>query len=582
MKKIVLFITLALSASPHCSHAAELTATDVLRAERARIAALVADDHTALGRLLADELIYTHSSAAVDGKASFMEALTSGRLKYKSLDHSGEQVRIYGDAALLTGETKIHSVAMGEDIRVSLRFTILYVRKDGHWQMTAWQSTRIPAPVAKALGATETTNTSRGLAAEFRYSPPNLGTGRLPAPLPPGTRYALVHRGSLDPEVGAFANLPNVASFHGRLIVTWNNHLWDEDQPGQRLQMRQSTDEGRTWFPAPDSPPTLLSPALGRMQRRGEKRDGLPRVQWNSGFAAVHDRLWAIANVGPNHAKGDLLALEVRPTGTRGDVLWLTADAPAVEEEFPHYPTLRDPRYAGAGRQILSVIDDQTARAALPHDSRRPRGDNANAPSLLDPGRPGSPADGQRLIEPTPSYHLKDGTLVRFWRDYGNALRKHWVWRVYVSFSRDQGATWSVPERTSIPSNSTRVSVGTLPDGRVYLLHNPYTHGDDFWQGPDQELLKTASPVENMGAGFGGSRKVLTLSLSEDGKNFTRAWTVRTLETPPRIAGHSKRHYDVANPAATLVGDTLYIVYSLNKEDIELCAVYLPDLGRKE
>jgi hypothetical protein len=434
----------------------------------------------------------------------------------------------------------------------------------------------------EALGATETPQPPGSIAAEFRYAPPNLGTGRLPPPLPPGTRYAMVHRGSVDPEVGAFANLANVAFFHGRLIATWNNHLWDEDQPGQRLQMRQSVDEGRTWLPAPESPPTLLSPALGRMQRRGEKRDGLPRVQWNSGFTWTNNRLWAIANVSLNHAKADLLALEILPAGTRGDVVWLTDDAPEVENGFPRYPSLRDPRYAPIGRQILAVIDDRTARGALPHDSRRPRGDNANAPSLLDPGRPGSPADGQRLIEPTPSFRLKDGTLVRFWRDYGDARRKHWVWRLYVSFSRDSGANWSVPERTSIPSNSTRISVGTLPDGRVYLIHNPYTNGDDFWQGADRDLLASASPVENMGSGFGGSRKVLTLSLSEDGKNFTRAWTVRTLETPPRIAGHSKRHYDVANPAATVVGDTLYIVYSLNKEDIELCAVYLPDLGRNE
>lgn len=445
----------------------------------------------------------------------------------------------------------------------------------------AFVAALVVAPPA-GLGATETPPSTGSLAAEFRYTPPHVGTGRLPPALPPGTRYAVVHRGSVDPEVGAFANLANVESFHGRLIVTWNSHLWDEDQPGQRLQMRQSTDEGRTWLPAPDAPPTLLSPALSRMQRRGEKREELSRVQWNSGFALADDRLWAIANVGSNHGRGDLLALEILPTGTRGAVLWLTNEGPEVEAGFPIYPTMSNPRYATVGRSLLARIDDRTARAALPHDSRRPRGDGANAPSLLEPGRPGSPADGQRLIEPTPSYRLRDGTLVRFWRDYGDARRQHWVWRLYVSYSRDAGATWSVPERTAIPSNSTRICVGMLPDGRVYLLHNPYTRGDDFWQGADRELLHTASPVENMGAGFGGSRKVLTLSLSEDGKNFTRAWTVRTLETTPRIAGHSKRHYDVANPAATRVGDTLYIVYSLNKEDIELCAVHLPDLGRHQ
>jgi hypothetical protein len=87
-------------------------------------------------------------------------------------------------------------------------------------------------------------------------------------------------------------------------------------------------------------------------------------------------------------------------------------------------------------------------------------------------------------------------------------------------------------------------------------------------------LLATASPAEK----FGGARKVLTLSLSDDGIHFNQAWTIRVLETLPRSEGHSKRHYDAANPAATVVGDELFIVYSLNKEDIEICRVHLSDL----
>jgi ketosteroid isomerase-like protein len=116
----------------------------VLGAEQARVAALIADDHAALDRLLSDDLTYTHSNSIVDTKAAFMESLTSGQLKYRSLEHSDQEVRIYGDTAILTGLTRVHSLALGEDIRLTLRFTIVYVRKDGRWQMAAWQSTRVP------------------------------------------------------------------------------------------------------------------------------------------------------------------------------------------------------------------------------------------------------------------------------------------------------------------------------------------------------------------------------------------------------------------------------------------------------
>lgn len=419
----------------------------------------------------------------------------------------------------------------------------------------------------------------RVTAADFRYAPPNLGTGKLPPPLPPGTRYVIVNRGTVDPEVGAFSTLPNIAHFQGRLFVTWQNHVKDEDQCGQRLQLRHSADGGQTWLPDLRQPPAILSPSLAVMLAKGEKSAALKRTQWNSGFALTHGgrKLWAIANVGESMDKGlGLLALELQPDGTRGETLWLEPEPVPVDAGFPVYPALNDPRFAALGKTIREVIDAPTALHAISYDTKRRAGHDANPATLRHPNLPGSPADGQRLIEPSPAYRLKDGTLVRFWRNYGNAKRDLFIWRLYVSLSHDDGKTWSTPERTAIPANSTRHAVGTLPDGRVYLIHNPYTHGDDFWQCADADLLASASPAEK----YGGARKVLTLSLSDDGVHFNRAWIIRVHETPPRSEGHSKRHFDAANPAATVVGDDLFVVYSLNKEDIELCRVPLPDLTR--
>jgi hypothetical protein len=435
-------------------------------------------------------------------------------------------------------------------------------------------------------------------AADFRYAPPNVGTGKLPPPLPKSTLQVTVNRGSLAPGFGADNTLANIAHFHGRLFVTWNNGLRDEDHPGQRIQMRHSTDGGKTWLPDLSQPPVILSPSLGEMRTMSgrdwtrlygqvdstravevPKSKAAKHVQWNSGFAFTDngERLWAIANDGQSLEKGlGLLALELKRDATRGEVLWLEPEPVTVDEGYPVYPAMNDPRVAVIGKSIRDVIDDRSALHAISYDTTRRAGDQVNPATIRFPNLPGSPADGQRPIEPSPAYRLKDGTLVRFWRNYGNATRDLYIWRLYVSLSLDNGNTWSAPERTAIPSNSTRQAVGTLPDGRVFLIHNPYTYADDFWQGADAALLATASPAEKLG----GARKVLTLSLSDDGIHFNQSWTIRTLETPPRIEGHAKRHYDVANPAATVVADDLFIVYSLNKEDVELTKIHLPDLAR--
>ena len=119
------------------------TAT-ILRIEQTRVAALEQNDFPALSDLLADDLIYTHSNAQVDNKKSYLASLHSGALKYISLAHEQQQVRLYGDTALLSGLTTVKSLSQGKPGEVKIRFLIVYLRRDQRWQMVAWQSTRLP------------------------------------------------------------------------------------------------------------------------------------------------------------------------------------------------------------------------------------------------------------------------------------------------------------------------------------------------------------------------------------------------------------------------------------------------------
>jgi len=146
MQPLPLLQLLALSLLLAAPLAAAPTAAEsaVLAAEQARVTALIKDDFAALERILADELTYTHSNASVDTKEQFLSSLRSGRLKYKALEHSDQRVRVYGEAAILTGRTKVFSVFEGQEMRPTLRFTIVYVKKAGQWRMAAWHSARVP------------------------------------------------------------------------------------------------------------------------------------------------------------------------------------------------------------------------------------------------------------------------------------------------------------------------------------------------------------------------------------------------------------------------------------------------------
>lgn len=122
------------------------TADDLLKREQQRVDYLVAGKLDDLAAMLSPTLTYTHSSAAFDTKEKFMDSLRSGRLVYKSLRHRDVQVRFpTPDVAILNGLSDVESVSGGQPQQTPLRFTMVYVRKNGVWLMEAWHAARRPA-----------------------------------------------------------------------------------------------------------------------------------------------------------------------------------------------------------------------------------------------------------------------------------------------------------------------------------------------------------------------------------------------------------------------------------------------------
>jgi ketosteroid isomerase-like protein len=121
------------------------TEAEIRAHEDRRFQAMVAGDGPALEKLLHDGLVYTHSSASVDSKASFIDAVVSRRSGYQKIERPEEQVRVYGDAAVVTGRARIELQNAGGQRVLNLRYTDVWVKGPEGWQMAAWQSTMIPA-----------------------------------------------------------------------------------------------------------------------------------------------------------------------------------------------------------------------------------------------------------------------------------------------------------------------------------------------------------------------------------------------------------------------------------------------------
>ena len=116
----------------------------VIDLDKKRMLAMATKDIATLDALLADDLVYTHSSARLDTKQSLIANMKSGATVYSLVDPSEVRAQDVGDAVILTGVARIKVSSNGNDLDFRVRFTDAYAKRTGRWQMVAWQSTRLP------------------------------------------------------------------------------------------------------------------------------------------------------------------------------------------------------------------------------------------------------------------------------------------------------------------------------------------------------------------------------------------------------------------------------------------------------
>jgi hypothetical protein len=117
---------------------------EISRLEDGRIEAMLKNDFSALDKLLANDLVYTHSSAKVDSKASFIESLRSGNTHYKKIDRHDVEVRVHDTTAIVIGGAHISVTVGGKDKEIDLRYSEVWLKREGAWQFALWHATPIP------------------------------------------------------------------------------------------------------------------------------------------------------------------------------------------------------------------------------------------------------------------------------------------------------------------------------------------------------------------------------------------------------------------------------------------------------
>jgi ketosteroid isomerase-like protein len=117
---------------------------DVKKAEQDWAAGITKNDFALLGKVLADDLHYLHSTGLVDTKAAYIESMRSGKQKYASLKYGNIKVRVYGVAAVVNADAHVEFVTDGKPGKAHLAFTHVFAKKGAQWQLVSHQSLRLP------------------------------------------------------------------------------------------------------------------------------------------------------------------------------------------------------------------------------------------------------------------------------------------------------------------------------------------------------------------------------------------------------------------------------------------------------
>lgn len=122
-----------------------LSTSEINDLEDRRYAAMVDADLDALDELLSDDVMYAHSDATVDSKASYLELLRNGTLVYHSLKHRTETV-VSRPGVVVVGGTMSGSIHMhGAAKTLNSRVAAVWVAEGDRWRLLAFQPTRVPA-----------------------------------------------------------------------------------------------------------------------------------------------------------------------------------------------------------------------------------------------------------------------------------------------------------------------------------------------------------------------------------------------------------------------------------------------------
>lgn len=140
MLKTLLLSLVMLAVPAYCADEAKA----VEAAEHAWAKGVTTNDYALLEKTLGDDLTYTHSTGAVDTKATYIGKLKSGAARYFKVDHDQLKVQVLTkDTAITICRAQVVTLNNGQQSPAHLTFLHVFQKRNGNWMLVAHQSAKL-------------------------------------------------------------------------------------------------------------------------------------------------------------------------------------------------------------------------------------------------------------------------------------------------------------------------------------------------------------------------------------------------------------------------------------------------------
>ena len=139
----MLAAALLAAAAPADAQSAPSTRETLIELERSWNDAVYSGDVDVIDRLLADEFLGTYDDGSRGDKAREMDLVANFNQAVISAVQDDFRVAIYGDTAVVWFTLHLVGLRQGQEAELTLRYTDVWIRRDGHWQCVSAHSTRV-------------------------------------------------------------------------------------------------------------------------------------------------------------------------------------------------------------------------------------------------------------------------------------------------------------------------------------------------------------------------------------------------------------------------------------------------------